>query len=236
MSENNPLSHMEKQLRMTDEQIKEANLKRVRSTAIRIINALENLSRVRAKDIPMGISENIKTVMPNIKGMSYPEIREIVNQEVRSRSEHMEPVQREAFKKLWKILADELFGKETPEEEKPLTKSEKQGGFINLIATEWARRIFDHYENPEQLNFGALLASMEREFGTMPSLPGQLERAESSKPITSALDELKKRIGKELEAITNPSQLEAIKNEGIIKKLEDAIELYKRAMKGGEMN
>jgi len=224
-----------------EDDMKAANWARIRSLTIKIVSHLENLAGQQAKTTSQDIIKDIRSSLNDIKNITYDDIRNIVDQEVKIRLPKMRSTrQQDFFRTLWDDLANEVFGKrskkEIPEGERPLTKTEKQTGFINSTAAEWARRIFDNYKNPGQLNFGALLSSMEREFGTMPSLPReQLEGAESSKPIINALDELKKIIEKELEKIANQSQLAAIKKEGAIKKLEDRIESYKRVLRSGKI-
>jgi len=221
--------------------MKAANWERIRSLTIKIVSHLENLAGQQARTASPDIIKDIQFSLNDIKNITYGDIREIVDQEVKIRLPKMRSTkQQDIFRTLWDDLANEIFGKVSKKVilkgERPLTKAEKQTGFINSTATEWARQIFDHYKNPEQLNFGALLASMEREFGTTPSLPGQLERVESSKSIIDALDELKKRIEEELETIASPSQLAAIKKEGAVKKLEDTAELYKKTIRNRKIN
>jgi hypothetical protein len=238
MSKTNPFEDMGEQLKKTEAEVERANAKKIKPLMIKIVSELENLSNIRAVNVPPGIINNIRESLDKIRNMPYNAIRETGDREIESRLARMNPKQAETFRKLWKDLSNEIFGKiseETLEGERPLTKAEKQAGFINSTAAEWARRIFDHYKNHEQLNFGALLSSMEREFGAMPSLPGQLERAESPKSVINALDELKKGIEEELGKIANQTQLEAIKKEGAIKKLEDNIELYKKAIRSGKI-
>jgi hypothetical protein len=179
-----------------------------------------------------GAAVNTPTQYQAIKKALYGDIDFLRSQEDR---EIANIVWKHVFKELFNVGIETLF----EEEEKKgaeMTKSEKDDSYINMTAEEWARRIRDLYKRPETLNFGDLLTSMENRFGgTKPSLPGQLERGESSKNLLEALSKIKGRIIGELGKITNMEQLTAIRKGGALKKLEDRIEAYKILVKKGSI-
>ena len=240
-------SGMNEQLKKTEKEIRASNLEKIKPLTIRIISELENLANLQAYDIPPKIVISIKNSLENIRNTPYSIIRNIGDEEVKSRLLKMKPKQQEAFERLWRSLADELFGKvsqETSGREKMLTRAERESVFIDSVANEWARRILGSYESDSQLNFGALLSSMEREFSAIPSLPGQLEGGGvgvgggGSRTMISVLNELKDKIMEEIKKLANETQLEMIKKAGrggAIKKMEDVIDSYKRMLRGEKM-
>jgi hypothetical protein len=238
-------SGMNEQLKKTEKEIRASSLEKIKPLTIRIISELENLANMQAYDVPPKIFISIKNSLENIRNTPYSIIRNIGDEEVKSRLLKMKPKQQEAFERLWRSLADELFGKvsqETSGREKMLTRAERESVFIDSVANEWARRILGSYENDSQLNFGALLSSMEREFSAIPSLPGQLEGGGvgvgGSRTMISVLNELKDKIMEEIKKIANETQLEMIKKAGkggAIKKMEDVIDSYQRMLRGEKM-
>lgn len=125
MNKQNPFENISERLKKTEAEVGEENKKRMGPIISGIIRELENLSSMRATNVPKGIIRDIRNSLDNIRSVPYQVMRDFGEAEIKARMEKMNSKQADVFKNLWDNFANEVFGKISFEGQSPLEKAEQ---------------------------------------------------------------------------------------------------------------